>query len=111
LNLQIQRTLVFETSAIPGYATSAEGTGTGRRSDQMELVFATFVHIRVLHRPRRQADGTVELGAAARVEDLLAAVGANADSTLVVRGSTPLTEDEPLADGEEILLLSAFSGG
>lgn len=67
--------------------------------------------VRVLFRPRRKADAQVELPAGATVGDLLAAVGEGADSTLAVRGSTPVPEAEPLREGEEILLLSAFSGG
>jgi len=69
------------------------------------------MHVRVLFRPRRSPDRTVELAAGARVADLLAATGQPADATLVVRGSTPIPEGESLQDGEEILLLSAFSGG
>jgi hypothetical protein len=41
LNLQIQRTLVFETSAIPGYATPAGG----RNGPHKEAVFAHFVRL------------------------------------------------------------------
>lgn len=69
------------------------------------------MHVRALFRPRRKADATVPLPAGATVGDLLRAVGEGADSTLAVRGSTPVPEAEPLVDGEEILLLSAFSGG
>ena len=69
------------------------------------------VRIRVLFRPRRKADADVELPAGATVGDLLRAVGEGRDATLAVRGSTPIVEAEPLRDGEEILLLSAFSGG
>ena len=67
--------------------------------------------VRVEFRPRRAADRDVELPAGATVGDLLRAVGQPADHTLVVRGSTPVTEGELLADGEQLLLLSAFSGG
>lgn len=69
------------------------------------------MQIRVLFRPRRQGDGTVELPANATVGDLLRTVRQSPDSTLAVRGSTPIPEAEALVDGEEILLLSAFSGG
>jgi sulfur carrier protein ThiS len=67
--------------------------------------------VQVQFRPRRQADGAVELPAGALVRDLLARTGQSADSTLVIRGADPITEDESLVDGESILLLSAFSGG
>ena len=53
----------------------------------------------------------VELAAGATVGDLLRTVAMSADHTLAVRGETPVTESEPLRDGERILLLSAFSGG
>lgn len=77
----------------------------------MEGLFPGFVHVRVLFRPRRRADADVALAPGATVGDLLRAVGESADHTLAVRGSTPVPEAEPLSDGEEILLLSAFSGG
>lgn len=51
------------------------------------------------------------LPAGATVADLLRAVQQSPDSTLVVRGATPIVEGEPLVEGEELLLLSAFSGG
>lgn len=69
------------------------------------------MQIKVQFRPRRRADATVELPAGATAETLLRSVGEGVDSTLVVRGSTPIAESEPLVDGEELLLLSAFSGG
>lgn len=69
------------------------------------------MQVRVQFRPRRQTDGAVTLPAGATVGDLLALVGQSPDSTLAVRGATPIPEGEALVDGEEILLLSAFSGG
>lgn len=69
------------------------------------------MQVRVQFRPRRQTDAAVILPAGATVGDLLAKVGQSPDSTLAVRGSTPIPEAEPLVEGEEILLLSAFSGG
>ena len=123
MNLQIQRTLVFETSAIPGYATSALGVADRKglpagEAAKWTAYLPVFVQgeaagLRVLveFRPRRQPDRAVELAAGATVGDLLRAVGESADHTLAVRGQTPVTEAEPLRDGESILLLSAFSGG
>ena len=69
------------------------------------------VKVHVVFRPRRKADVDVTLPAGATVGDLLRAVAEGADSTLAVRGSTPIPEAESLREGEEILLLSAFSGG
>jgi len=69
------------------------------------------MHVTVTFRPRRQADRVLELGASATVADVLAAVGQSRDSTLVLRGREPITEDDALADGDAITLLSAFSGG
>ncbi len=77
----------------------------------MEGLFPGFVQVRVLFRPRRQGDAAVTLPAGSTVGDLLIAVHQSPDSTLAVRGATPVAEAEPLVDGEEILLLSAFSGG
>jgi sulfur carrier protein ThiS len=70
-----------------------------------------FVRVLVEFRPRRKPDRPVELPAGSTVGDLLRAVGEPVDHTLAVRGDTPVTEGEPLRDGEAILLLSAFSGG
>jgi len=69
------------------------------------------MQVLVTFRPRRQPDRAIELRAGATVADLLAAAGQGADSTLVIRGATPIPEDEVLQDGESLLLLSAFSGG
>lgn len=69
------------------------------------------MNVRVQFRPRRKPDAAVALPVGATVGDLLRAVGEGADSTLAVRGGTPIPEGEALRDGEEILLLSAFSGG
>ncbi|MEA3189504.1 MAG: hypothetical protein QOD77_86 [Thermoplasmata archaeon] len=80
----------------------------------MAGVFAGFVpvlQVTVSFRPRRQEDRTVALAAGATVGDLLRAVGQGADSTLALRGPTPIPEDAPLVPGETIVLLSAFSGG
>ncbi len=77
----------------------------------MEGLFPGFVLVRVLFRPRRKGDAQMELQDGATVGDLLRAVGESPDSTLAVRGDVPIPEAEALRDGEEILLLSAFSGG
>lgn len=68
------------------------------------------MHIRVRFRPRRQEDREVQVDGDT-VGDLLAAVGEPADVVLVVRDGTPIPESTPLVDGEELLLLSAASGG
>jgi sulfur carrier protein ThiS len=67
------------------------------------------LHVRF--RPRRHADGDIVLAAGATVADLLASCGEPAQATVVVRGGVPITEAEPLLDGEELLVLSAASGG
>jgi sulfur carrier protein ThiS len=119
LNLQIQRTLVFETSAIPGYATSAfRGPGdllvqeaTLGEAPKWPGYLRLFVRVRVEYRPRRRAAEDVDMPSGSTVGDLLRAVGQGADSTLVVRGKDPIPEDERLREGDDLLLLSAFSGG
>lgn len=68
------------------------------------------MHVRVVFRPARQAARVVEVQGAT-VAHLLEAVGQSGDSTLVVRGANPITEQDDLVEGEELLLLSAFSGG
>jgi sulfur carrier protein ThiS len=69
------------------------------------------VQVHVTFRPRRQPDRTLDVPAGATVAEVLAAAGQSADSTLVVRGETPITERDEVRDGETLLLLSAFSGG
>lgn len=85
------------------------GRGAGLLKCHAEV--AQLVQVRVQFRPRRKPDATVLLPDGATAEALLRKVGEGVDSTLVVRGNTPISESEPLVDGEEILLLSAFSGG
>lgn len=69
------------------------------------------MQVRVTFRPRRQGDRTVTLPAGSTVADLMRALAAPVDGHLAVRGPDPLPEDAPLVDGEELLLLSAYSGG
>ena len=77
----------------------------------MEGVFAAFVQVNVRFRPRRKPDGPMALADGACAGDLLRAVGEPADHTVVVRAGVPLAESVMLADGDELLVLSAFSGG
>jgi sulfur carrier protein ThiS len=77
----------------------------------MGPLFADFVRIQVEFRPRRQAAREVHMPAAATVGDVLRDVGESRDHTLVLRGSLPVTEDEPVQDGDVLVLVSAFSGG
>jgi sulfur carrier protein ThiS len=67
--------------------------------------------VHVEFRPRRQEDRPIELADGANAEDLVHAVGESTDIIVVVRGNTPIPEDEVLVDGETLLLLSAASGG
>ncbi|MHB8634149.1 MAG: thiamine biosynthesis protein ThiS [Thermoplasmatota archaeon] len=69
------------------------------------------MHVTVTFKPRRQPDREVEVPAGATVGALLASLSQAPESTLVVRGETPITESEKLVSGETLLLLSAFSGG
>ena len=69
------------------------------------------MQVHVKFRPRRQDDRSIALPDDATVSTLIAAVGERVDMMLAVRGATPIAEDEALVDGEEILLLSAASGG
>jgi sulfur carrier protein ThiS len=69
------------------------------------------MQVSVTFRPRRQPDRVVDLPAGATVADLLEATGQQRDHVLVVRGRDPIPEDEAVRDGEQLLVLSAFSGG
>ena len=53
----------------------------------------------------------VELPEGATGLDLLRKLGLPPDAHLVVRGDIPIPVDEPLAEGEELLILSVVSGG
>lgn len=82
-----------------------------RGSAQIRPLFGGFVKVYVEFRPRRQEDRAVELDDGANAADLVHAVGESTDIIVVVRGDTPIPEDETLVDGETVLLLSAASGG
>ncbi len=43
--------------------------------------------------------------------DVMRAAGAEVDTYVAVRAGKPIPEDAPVVDGEELLLLSAASGG
>jgi sulfur carrier protein ThiS len=112
LNLQGQGPTVFETVAIPGYATSASSPAAGGEAAKCRGYLGVFVPVvRVQFRPRRQEERLVPLPDGATVADVLREVGQPASSTLVVRGQDPVGESEPVRDGETLLLVSSFSGG
>lgn len=67
------------------------------------------IHVRF--RPPRKRDGPLDLPDDATVQSLLDAVEEHAHVTVAVRGGVPIPEATPLADGDEVLLLSAASGG
>ncbi|MES2153864.1 MAG: thiamine biosynthesis protein ThiS [bacterium] len=69
------------------------------------------MQVRIVFRPAREPPRDVALSPGATVGDVLRAVGQSPDHTLAIRGSTPVPEDEPVVDGETLVLLSAFSGG
>lgn len=77
----------------------------------MPVGFEGTMQVTVQFRPRRQPDRVVDLPAGATVADLLEATGQQRDHVLVVRGRDPIPEDEALQEGDELLVLSAFSGG
>ena len=53
----------------------------------------------------------VELAAGATGMDLLGKLGLAPDAHILLRGDRPIPVDEPLADGECLIVLSAVSGG
>lgn len=53
----------------------------------------------------------VELAAGATGMDLLERLGLAPDAHILLRGDMPIPVDEPLADGERLIVLSAVSGG
>lgn len=69
------------------------------------------MQVNVSFRPRRQPETTLGLPNGATVRDVLAAVGQSQDSTLVIRAGVPIPEDEAVHDGDDLTILSAFSGG
>ncbi len=68
-----------------------------------------LVHVRF--RPRRQDDRSVDLPDGATVKDLVEAVGEPIDVMVCVRGGAPIPDDSVLFEADELLLLSAASGG
>ncbi|MGB0653281.1 MAG: MoaD/ThiS family protein [Thermoplasmatota archaeon] len=69
------------------------------------------MQVNVRFRPRRQEDRAVEVPEGATAADVVQAVGEPLDVIVVVRAGVPIAEDSPVVDGEELLLLSAASGG
>lgn len=67
------------------------------------------VHLRF--RPRRIDDQAVDVPEGATVMDVMRAAGAEVDTYVAVRAGRPIPEDATVIDGEELLLLSAASGG
>jgi sulfur carrier protein ThiS len=59
----------------------------------------------------QRSERDVDLGADATGMDLLRSLGLSPDAHLLVRGDDPIPADEPLVDGERILILSVVSGG
>ncbi|MEA3203741.1 MAG: hypothetical protein QOI63_1420 [Thermoplasmata archaeon] len=77
----------------------------------MAALFPRFVKVHASFRPRRRADCEVEVAVGATARDVLVCVGQSVDGTVVVRGGVPIPETEKVAEGDRLLLLSAFSGG
>ena len=53
----------------------------------------------------------IELAQGATGADLLEALGLAPDAHILLRGDRPIPMDEPLEDGERLVVLSAVSGG
>lgn len=77
----------------------------------MAALFPCFVRVHASFRPRRQADREVEVPAGATARDVLAALGQPVEGTVVVREGAPIPETAVVAEGDRLVLLSAFSGG
>jgi sulfur carrier protein ThiS len=77
----------------------------------MAALFPRFVKVHASFRPRRQGDREVEVAAGATARDVLVALGQSVDGTVVVRGGVPIPETAAVAEGDRLMLLSAFSGG
>jgi sulfur carrier protein ThiS len=77
----------------------------------MAALFPRFVKVHATFRPRRREDCDVEVPTGATARDVLVKLGQSVDGTVVVRAGTPIPETEPVAEGDRLLLLSAFSGG
>jgi sulfur carrier protein ThiS len=67
------------------------------------------VHLRQLG-PER-GERTLELGAGAQVRDALRAAGIVPEMVLVARGKLVVPDDEPLRDGDELLVTRVVTGG
>ncbi len=61
--------------------------------------------------PTRKERKVLSLEEGAVAEDAIRALGLYPDGWIPVRGEGPIPLDEPLADGEEIRLISVVSGG
>jgi sulfur carrier protein ThiS len=54
---------------------------------------------------------TAELPAGATGRELLGHLGLSVDAHILVRGDVPLPEDEPLREGERLVVIQVASGG
>jgi len=61
--------------------------------------------------PTRKEKKNLKLKRGATVEDAIRALELYPDAWIPVRGSQPISLDEPLKDGEEIKLIAVVSGG
>ncbi len=60
---------------------------------------------------REKKEIVVELPEKSRVRDLVKRLGYNVQGVVVLRGETPIVEDEFLLDGDELKIVLTASGG
>ncbi len=109
--------MVFETTAIPGLATSASKKPwkAGKRSIRgVYLAVPVSTTVRIRWFPA--TSGTVSqhtwtAGAEPSVLDLLTACDVAPDMVLVVRDGRPIPIDATLSDGDEVRIVRTVSGG
>ena len=61
--------------------------------------------------PARKETREVDMPEGAKVEDVVRALGLVPDGWIAVRGDVPLPSDEPVANGDDLKLISVVSGG
>jgi sulfur carrier protein ThiS len=69
------------------------------------------VRVRLRRLGPDRGEHTLELREGAQVRDALRAAGIAAEAVLVARGKQVVPDDEPLHDGDELLVTRVVTGG
>ena len=107
LNPRVQGTVDFESTAIPGYATSAPALGSC--ATVISMMFGRCVMEVRFH--GRDVDTTVEVEAGTSVREALQRAGVLPSMVIVSYEGTVLPHATPIQQSVELLVTTISSGG